>query len=92
MTSPTPAQTWLSERFRGIPDALRTRLLHVLTHNDHDGEPPVVFARLARVTIGELRGDASREDALTLLAADALMTYACEAAAEADPASLRGMA
>ncbi len=91
MTSPTPAQTWLSERFRGIPDALRARLLHVLTHNDHDGEPAVVFARLARVTIGELRGDASREDALTLLAADALMTYACEAAAEADPASLRGM-
>ena len=71
---------------------MRTRLRHVLTRYDHDGEPAEVFARLARATIGELRGDGSREDALTLLAADALMTYACEAAAEIDPASLRGMA
>jgi len=34
-------------------------------------------------------GDSGRETALTLLAADALVTYACEAAAEADPHSLR---
>ena len=88
MTSPTSAQTWLSERFRGIPDALRTRLQQVLTHNHHDGEPAEVFARLARATIGELRGDGSREDALTLLAADALMTYACEATAEGEPERL----
>ena len=84
-------QTLLSERFRGIPDALRTRLQQVLTHNDHDGEPSEVFARLARATIGELREDGSREDAMTLLAVDALMTYACEAAAEADPTGLGGM-
>ncbi len=84
----TPVQTWLSERFRGIPDALRTRLEHVLTHTDHEGDPAEVLARLARTTIGELKGDESREDAMTLLAADALMTYACEAAAEADPDSL----
>ena len=71
---------------------MRTRLQEVLTHNDHSGDPAEVFARLARATIGELRGDASREDALTLLAADALMTYACEATAEVDPASLGGMA
>ena len=63
-----------------------------LTHCDYDGDPAEVFARLARATIGELRGDASREDALTLLAADALMTYACEAAAENDPAGLGEMA
>ncbi len=71
---------------------MRTRLQEVLTHYDHGGEPAEVFARLARATIGELQGDGCREDALTLLAADALMTYACEAAAEADPASLGGMA
>jgi hypothetical protein len=35
------------------------------------------------------RGGPGRETALTLLAADALVTYACEAAAEADPISLR---
>ncbi len=64
----------------------------MLTQYDHDGDSAEVFARLARATIGELRGDGSREDALTLLAADALMTYACEAAAEIDPASLGEMA
>ncbi len=64
---------------------------HVLTHYDHDGDPAEALARLARTTIGELRGDGSREDAMTLLAADALMTYACEAAAEVDPESLGGM-
>ncbi len=70
---------------------MRTRLQELLTHYDHDGDPAEVFARLARATIGELRGDGSREDALTLLAADALMTYACEAAAENDPAGLAEM-
>jgi hypothetical protein len=34
---------------------------------------------------------ANREAALTLLAADALMTYACEAAAEQQPERLGGL-
>ena len=84
----TPAQTWLSERFRAVPDALRVRLQRVLTHYDDSGHPADVFGRLSRITIGELRGDASRDDALTLLAADAFATYACEAAAELDPSRL----
>jgi hypothetical protein len=33
---------------------------------------------------------ASRDTALTLLAADALMTFACEALAEVDPSGLVG--
>ena len=60
----------------------------VLTHHDDSGHPADVFGRLARITIGEIRGDASRDDALTLLAADAFMTYACEAAAELEPGRL----
>jgi len=84
----TPAQTWLSERFRAVPDALRVRLQRVLTHYDDSGPPADVFAHLSRITIGELRGDASRDDALTLLTADAFATYACEAAAELDPRRL----
>ncbi len=67
---------------------MRTRLQEALTHYDHDGDPAEVFARLARATIGELRGEGSREDALTLLAADALMTYACQATAEGEPERL----
>ena len=84
----TSAQTWLSERFRVVPDALRVRLQLVLTHYDDTGHPEDVFGRLARIAIGELHGDASRDDALTLLAADAFMTYACEAAAELEPGRL----
>ena len=84
----TPAQTWLSERFRAVPDALRVRLQRVLTHYDDSGHPADVFGRLSRITIRELRGDVSRDDALTLLAADAFATYACEAAAELDPSRL----
>ena len=64
------------------------RLQRVLTHYDDSGHPADVFRRLARITIEEFRGDASRDDALTLLAADAFATYACEAAAELDPARL----
>ncbi len=56
------------------------RLQRLLTHYGDSGHPADVFGRLARITIGEFRGDASRDDALTLLAADAFMTYACEAA------------
>jgi len=61
---------------------------HPLTHYDDSGHPADVFGRLARITIWELRGDASRDDALTLLAADAFMTYSCDAAAELEPGRL----
>ena len=84
----TPARKWLSDRFGAVPDAVRGRLQRVLTHYDDSGHPADVFRRLARITIGEFRGDASRADALTLLAADAFMTYACEAAAELEPGRL----
>ncbi len=84
----TPAQRWLSERFRAVPDVLRVRLQRALTHYDDSGHPADVFGRLARITIEEFHGDASRDDALTLLAADAFMTYACEAAAELEPRRL----
>ncbi len=84
----TPAQTWLSERLRAVPDALRVRLQRVLTHYDDSGPPADVFARLARFTLGELSPDASGYDALTLLTADAFATYACEATADLDPRRL----
>jgi hypothetical protein len=45
-------------------------------------------ALLARV----LRGSGGREDALPLLAADALLTHALEARAEADPDAVAGFA
>ena len=67
---------------------MRDRLQEVLTHYDVSGNPSEVYGRLARVALGELRGDGSREDALTLLAADALITYACEATAEQGPEGL----
>ena len=71
----------------GVPAVLRARLSQALGQ-EPDGEPVEVFRRVARRLIGELRGDESRADALTLLAADALMTYACEATGERHPERL----
>jgi hypothetical protein len=67
---------------------LRSRLQEVLTHKNVSGDPSEVCSRLARVALAELRGDESREDAITLLTADALITYACEATAEQGPEGL----
>ena len=68
---------------------MQARLSKALRQYAPDGEPPVdVFRRVARLLIGELRGDESRADALTLLDADAFMTYACEATGEGHPERL----
>lgn len=75
-------------RLEGVPDVLEVRLRQALHQHGPEGEPVDVFRRVARRLIGELRGDESRADALTLLAADAFMTYACEATGEGHPEQL----
>ncbi len=72
----------------GVPVVLQRRLSAALDGHAQDGEPAEVFRKVARRLIGELRGDESRADALTLLAADAFMTYACEATGESHPERL----
>ena len=48
-----------------------------------------VYLRLSENLVNGLAHDGSRADALDLLAADALVTYACQAVAETEPEALR---
>lgn len=86
---------WLMRREPAPPAALAARLEAVLggSGDENAGEAAAVCLRAAERIVTELlRGDcASRESALDLLAADALVTYAFEAAAES-PATLAATA
>ena len=84
----TASDAWLATRVDGVPGTLKARLQNALAEDSDEGLPTDVFRRVALALIGELRGDQSRDDALTLLTADALMTYACEAASEQSPERL----
>src|SRR5947208_1531406 len=87
---------WLEARRPIPPDALRACLEAAVT----DAElPPLVplpdqLAVLGRCVLGRVAGrpEGGRELALELLAADAFITYAFEAQAEADATGLAGLA
>lgn len=76
---------WLAERRPAPPIALRARIEAVLgaaAEESAAGTTEICLRAAERVVTELLRGDcASRESALDLLAADALVTYAFEAAA-----------
>src|SRR5207247_11074591 len=83
---------WLEPPLRDAPPSLRRRVEQALRAQAPKAGTPVSSAlrAAADALLAEANdGDSGRETALTLLAADALVTYACEAAAEADPHSLR---
>ena len=77
---------WLAERRPAPPAALVARIEAVLgdAANEQAGRAAEICLRAAEGLVSELlRGDCgARESALDLLAADALVTYAFEAAAE----------
>ena len=88
-------EAWLEAWMEGVPEALRQRILegvreHVqrATRNvqrDVRSDQPfsAVLAGAGEEMLAEVQSaPASRQQALTLLAADALMTFACEADAE----------
>lgn len=79
---------WLAERAPAPPDALR------LPRIDGAGDPVEMLTdEGVRLLDRALTGAGERKGAFDLLAADALLTYACEAAARcADPeAALLGI-
>lgn len=86
---------WLSARTPPAPAALRQRVEQVLDgHMDDDAEvAPEVCLRAAEGLLRDLLGRQAtgRDSALDLLTADALTTYAFEAASEA-PATIRARA
>jgi hypothetical protein len=84
----TDLRRWLDARQPPPPPSLRTALDEAVVKWDpQQGGVPVRLAAVGLEVLAQVvRAPATRADALTLLAADALITYACEAAFDDDPA------
>jgi len=91
----TPAGAWVAAHTEQPPAALRARLDAMLSTGQGDAGAPVSTALLdaGQMLLGSIlaSGSTQRDAALDLLTADALVTYAFEAAAD-DPASLDAQA
>jgi hypothetical protein len=88
----SPAEAWIRERLGDAPPALLDAMVKALPA-DADRSIPDVLAEAALSLLGTLAaGNGGREDALPLLAADALLTHAFEAQAEFDPDGLAALA
>ncbi len=85
--------TWLAARTAGAPEALRQQVATWVRSAGPGGEPGGILAAAGlaarEAAIGQGR---DRAAALDLLAADALVTLALLARAEADPGSVSGHA
>ena len=75
---------WLDARAPAPPAALRRRIDELIEEPDRTGDPAATCLEAAERALGQLvrGGDAGRAAALDLLAIDALVTYAFEAAAD----------
>lgn len=74
-------ERWIRERLTGAPPALLDEMIAALPEqapSDADALAEAAISLYSRV----LRGTGAREDALPLLAADALLTHAHQAYAE----------
>ena len=90
MAEPTifPAAAWLRANALEAPPALMDAMLAALPADAHATVADALAAAAMRL-YGDLRGGSGcREDALPLLAADALLTHALQAQAEAGPDAL----
>jgi hypothetical protein len=87
------ARSWLADRAADVPPSLQARLVTAVGDVVAAPSAPVwdVLATAAFACLDEAAGRCDdRDAALELLAADALITGACEAAA-AEPAALRAL-
>lgn len=82
---------WVASRTVGAPDALRRRT-HDFLVEAGDAPLPRRLALAAQAALERATAARSRDGALDLLAADALITLALLAAAERDPAGLEAEA
>lgn len=84
-------EEWVRTRLAGAPPRLVDEMVAALPRSaatDADALAEASVALYARV----LSGSGGREDALPLLAADALLTHAHEACAASDPEALEAFA
>lgn len=89
----TPAE-WAAAHSRRAPAPLRDRVLATLESAGIAPAPPEALAAAGDAALDRVlrRERGGRELALDLLSADALITLALEAQAEADPAGLEAFA
>jgi hypothetical protein len=78
----TELTSWLAQRGASAPEQLRVRMERAIAAVPADGTMHERLALAAEHCLAHGCADASRASALDLLAADALLTHACEAAAE----------
>lgn len=92
MSAPGAVAAWLRARSPEPPSQLLARIDEMLGPGAPDGPPADVLLGAAESEMTRLLRDGclTRESALDLLAVDALVTYAFEAAAE-DPATLEAL-
>lgn len=86
----TAAEAWVRERLAGSPPALLAAMVAALPA-DESLSVPEAMAGGAVALLGTLRGE-RRDEALPLMAADALLTHALHAQAEADPDGVAALA
>ena len=83
------ARSWLASRAGAVPPQLEAAMENAVDEVADDIAVPHALAAAARVCLVRALHDCDdRSAALPLLAADALMTFACEAAADGDGADI----
>ncbi|HEU4882987.1 MAG TPA: hypothetical protein VFT45_12090 [Longimicrobium sp.] len=90
----TAAEAWVRGRLAGSPPALLDAMLAALPADDALQVPDALAEGALAIYAQLLAGGAGadRDDALPLLAADALFTHALQAQAEADPDGVPALA
>lgn len=88
----TAARAWFLAASTGAPAALRERAGAWLDRQGNAGLPAALEGAAAAALRAALGVPGDRDAALDLLAADALVTLALQAAAAADPAGIAGHA
>jgi GAF domain-containing protein len=81
----TDAERWLRRNAADAPPALLDAMLGALSADAGEAVPDALAAGALRLYHALLRTSGGREDALPLLAADALLTHSLQAQAEIDP-------
>jgi len=86
------AEDWLRARVPNAPAHLLKTMIGALPGSEDAPVPDVLAAAAVRLYSGVVEGTGGREDALPLLAADALLTHAFQAQAELDASGLADFA
>ena len=84
----SPAEAWLREHLADAPPRLLAEMIEAVATVESAGVADALAEGAIALYARVLAGTGRREDALPLLAADALMTHALEAQAATDLAGL----